>query len=109
MKNKSGQALLAVLIITLIIVGAIVAYFYFNLPKPCTDCLVELPKGYEDLGAAVVYRDLAYSTYGASTSLDLYIPKEYSARMPVIVYIHGGAFKAGDKNPALYVKQFTDA
>jgi acetyl esterase/lipase len=44
----------------------------------------------------IIHRDLAYVTGGQKRQkLDLYIPP--GAERPLIVYIHGGAFWAGDK------------
>jgi len=44
-----------------------------------------------------VHRDLAYVTGGhPRQKLDLYVP-EGDAPVPLVVYIHGGAFRAGDK------------
>jgi acetyl esterase/lipase len=46
---------------------------------------------------AVAYRDLAYVTDGHERQkLDLYVPKD-GADLPLIIYIHGGAFRAGSK------------
>lgn len=47
--------------------------------------------------AVVVHRDLAYVVSGHPRQvLDLYLPPA-SARLPLIVWIHGGAFRMGDK------------
>ncbi len=43
------------------------------------------------------YTDLAYADASASQKLDLYLPSTGSGPFPVIVAIHGGAFKMGDK------------
>jgi len=44
-----------------------------------------------------VHRDLAYVTDGhARQRLDLYLPPA-EGPLPLVVYIHGGAFRAGDK------------
>jgi len=50
-----------------------------------------LPEG------AVVHRDLAYVTNGhARQKLDLYLPKQ-GTNLPLIINIHGGAFRGGSK------------
>lgn len=41
--------------------------------------------------------DLAYAAVSPSQQLDLYLPAEGEGPFPVIVYIHGGAFRFGDK------------
>ena len=61
-----------------------------------------LPEG------AVVYRDLAYVPNGHERQrLDIYLPKE-GTNLPLIINIHGGAFKMGSKAdgvPAEYLAQ----
>jgi acetyl esterase/lipase len=61
-----------------------------------------LPQG------ATVHRDLAYVSDGhPRQKLDLYLPPA-EGPLPLIVYIHGGAFRAGDKGewpPLEYVAQ----
>ncbi len=52
------------------------------------------------------YLDVAYAGKSAAQKLDIYLPSEDKGPFPVIVFIHGGAFKMGDKssfevNPAL--------
>jgi acetyl esterase/lipase len=41
--------------------------------------------------------DVAYATASQAQKLDIYLPEEGSGPFPVIVSIHGGAFKGGDK------------
>jgi acetyl esterase/lipase len=54
------------------------------------------------------YRDLAYVTNGhPQQKLDLYVPKS-GARVPLIIVIHGGAFRGGDKgdqNPTRFLSE----
>ncbi|MCL4180410.1 MAG: alpha-L-fucosidase [Verrucomicrobia bacterium] len=61
-----------------------------------------LPEG------AIAHRDLAYVPDGhARQKLDLYLPKE-GASLPLIINIHGGAFKMGSKEdgvPLEYLAQ----
>lgn len=46
-----------------------------------------------------VLRDLAYVPGGHERQkLDLYLPEKASEPLPVIVWIHGGAWRGGDKN-----------
>ena len=45
----------------------------------------------------LVYRDLAYKTNGhARQKLDLYVPPS-GELLPLIIWIHGGAFRLGNK------------
>ena len=41
--------------------------------------------------------DLAYATASPAQKLDLYLPNAGDGPFPVIVHIHGGAFRSGDK------------
>jgi acetyl esterase/lipase len=46
-----------------------------------------------------VLPDVTYSIVnGTELKLDLYTPREHSARTPVVVYFHGGGWVTGDKN-----------
>ena len=41
--------------------------------------------------------DISYSTESQAQKLDVYLPDEGDGPFPVILSIHGGAFRAGDK------------
>ncbi|MEN9852504.1 MAG: Carboxylesterase NlhH [Candidatus Parcubacteria bacterium] len=46
------------------------------------------------------FQNIAYSDVSKSTVLDIYIPKIKKEKYPVVIWIHGGAFKMGSKeNP----------
>src|SRR6186997_3549943 len=50
--------------------------------------------------------DVAYATKSGAQKLDIYLPEVGNGPFPVIVQIHGGAFRMGDKgdvqvNPSL--------
>jgi len=47
------------------------------------------------------YLDVAYATKSTSETLDIYLPNEGSGSFPVIICVHGGAFKSGDKTQEL--------
>lgn len=59
---------------------------------------LSIPKGYEEIcRKVIVKKELTYpSRYGKNT-LDLYAPAEKERKRPLILWIHGGAFVAGDK------------
>lgn len=58
------------------------------------------PKGAPPLPEGVVaYRELAYVENGHPRQvLDLYVPRQSERPLPLLVWIHGGAWSAGDKN-----------
>jgi len=43
------------------------------------------------------YLDLPYASLSDAEKLDIYLPESGSGPFPVIIQIHGGAFKSGDK------------
>ncbi len=45
--------------------------------------------------------DVAYASLSDSQKLDIYLPNEGTGPFPVIIAIHGGAFKSGDKTGEL--------
>jgi len=47
---------------------------------------------------SIQYRDIAYGTHERQT-LDLNIPKENDGEIGLVLFIHGGAWIAGDKEP----------
>jgi len=46
---------------------------------------------------APTYKDVAYASVSEAQKLDIYQPKKIKTNCPVVVFIHGGAFKMGDK------------
>jgi acetyl esterase/lipase len=57
---------------------------------------------------ATVYRDIAYVTNGhPRQKLDLYLPKE-GRNLPLIINIHGGAFRIGSKEDGVPVEYVAD-
>ena len=44
-----------------------------------------------------VVRDVAYASVSDAEKLDLYLPRDAEAGVPLVVEIHGGAFRMGDR------------
>ncbi len=51
--------------------------------------------------------NISYATDSAIQKLDIYLPTSGSGPFPLILEVHGGAFKAGDKTPSQLAKAFT--
>jgi acetyl esterase/lipase len=49
-------------------------------------------------GPAATYSDLAYATTSPSQVLDLWLPTDATGPVPLVIFVHGGAFKMGDKS-----------
>jgi len=47
--------------------------------------------------ALIAYSDLTYGTDPAQ-KFDIYVPKNAATKMPLIIFVHGGAWIAGDKD-----------
>ena len=43
------------------------------------------------------FYDISYATLSPSQKLDLYLPPAQDRPAPVVIWIHGGAFRVGDK------------
>ena len=48
------------------------------------------------------YRDISYGKHGRWSLLDLYVPKDVTAPVPVIVSVHGGGWVYGTKETYVY-------
>ena len=83
-RTKSGMARK---LMTLILVSLVFANYVFSqgLRKANTDNLKRK------------WLDVAYASKSPAQKLDIYIPDEGEGPFPVIISIHGGAFKSGDK------------
>jgi acetyl esterase/lipase len=49
-------------------------------------------------GPTPTHADLAYASTSPSQVLDLWLPENVTGPVPLVVFIHGGAFKMGDKS-----------
>jgi len=68
------------------------ALFLFLVPDANEAAQARLPEG------VIVHRDLAYVSNGHERQkLDLYLPKG-GRDLPLLIWIHGGAFRMGSKN-----------
>jgi acetyl esterase/lipase len=64
---------------------------------------VQIPPWLEGVQA---HRDLAYVSSGHERQkLDLYLPEKADAPLPLIIWIHGGAWEAGSKDQCMPLRQ----
>ena len=85
--RKSMMQIIVILILILFIVAAISV---LAQRRGAAEAM-KVPEG------VTVYRDLAYVTDGHERQkLDLYVP-ETGENLPLIIWIHGGAWRGGDK------------
>ncbi len=54
------------------------------------------------------YADIAYSTSSSRQVLDIYVPTTWKWPYPVVIQIHGGAFKMGDKSAINSIQRLLD-
>ena len=67
---------------------------------PVDETALSFPEDYDELRARVsVQRDLPYPSRVPSNKFDLYLPKDADKAqpLPLVVWIHGGGFIAGEK------------
>jgi acetyl esterase/lipase len=51
------------------------------------------------------YTDISYGTYSAQ-KFDIYVPKNANTPLPLIIFVHGGAWIAGDKGDVSAIAKF---
>lgn len=103
--------LMIVLVITFVVIFVILAggiLYLYNSPMPGVfllrrafrdDGAVHNPPDYEEKKANIlIKKDLNYPSKDGRNQYDLYLPKNSKHRLPVIIWIHGGAFVAGEKS-----------
>ena len=99
--------------IVVIVLGAILALclllvvVFIASPKPTAILVQQLfeggvavkPHNYDEIEKLVhVENDLSYDSAHQEGNLDIIAPKEFSGKLPVIFWVHGGAFLGGDKS-----------
>ena len=86
---------------TLLTLVCLPAFVSIALAQPAESRPSRLPEG------AIAYRDLAYVPNGHERQkLDLYLPKD-GTNLPLIINIHGGAFKMGSKEQGVPMEYLT--
>lgn len=94
---------IAAVLIILLAAVAVMIYLFIS-PKPVVKLLrrqlddkLSVPGNYDDIKKNIsIEKDLAYSSAYGKNTLDLYY-KNQSVKSPVVLWVHGGAFVAGDK------------
>lgn len=90
----------------LAVVAVAAALYFFCSPMPIVrllrkggDAPAGWPEGEEHTPEQVeILRDLPYESPYGRNQYDLYLPKNATGLLPVVVWIHGGAFVAGNKS-----------
>lgn len=51
----------------------------------------------QDVQQVSVEKDVSYQSTGKNNRMDIYVPKKQSEKVPVLFWVHGGAYVGGDK------------
>jgi len=86
-KRLSNRAWIAIAIVSLLVVGAAVGFFFLSSGLGGTPKVAAKPSA----------KDIAYASLSKAQTLDLYLPQG-NGPFPLIVNIHGGGFMMGDKS-----------
>jgi acetyl esterase/lipase len=86
-KPLSNRAWIAIAIVSLLVVGAAVGFFFLSSGLGGTPKVAAKPSA----------KDIAYASLSTAQTLDLYLPQG-NGPFPLIVNIHGGGFMMGDKS-----------
>lgn len=99
--------------IVVIVFGAVLALclllviLFIASPKPTAILVKQLfeggvavkPQNYDEIEKQIhMENDLSYDSAYKEGNLDIIAPKEFSGKLPVIFWVHGGAFLGGDKS-----------
>ena len=107
-KKRAKKRILIIIpcVVAVLLTGVILAFVLFPFPaamlmrsmfeKPN----LAAPDGYAQMKENVITeKNLAYTSAYKDNSLDLYLPKaETGTKLPLIIWIHGGAYVGGDKS-----------
>jgi acetyl esterase/lipase len=86
-KRLSNRAWIAIAIVSLLVVGAALGFFFLSSGLGGTPKVAAKPSA----------KDIAYASLSTAQTLDLYLPQG-NGPFPLIVNIHGGGFMMGDKS-----------
>lgn len=96
-------------IITFLFLLVIVALYFTPNPifKIASSIPIEenlsKPDNYSNIESRVtVNKNIPYTNKYKNNKLDIYSPKEFTGKLPVVLFIHGGGFFKGDKEMAKY-------
>ncbi|WP_348922639.1 alpha/beta hydrolase [Enterococcus rotai] len=104
------KVLLILLISILAIVIACAGVLFFT-PKPLfaliqaipLEAKLTKPSSYQEIENKIkAIHDIPYSKDDPESTLDIYLPKKVSSKLPVILFVHGGGFFKGNKEMAKY-------
>lgn len=94
----AGIALLAALCLLMEVLPRLAAKIMRS--GPIDEAALSYPESYDELrGRVTVQKDLAYPSKFPANKFDLYLPKDADRAhpLPLVVWIHGGGFIAGEK------------
>ena len=102
--KKRGVAKKILLIFAVFLVAVLLFFAISPLPAAYTmrlmfkKSMAVAPDNYEEMVEQVtVVKDVAYPSAYQSNSADIYYPKGSNEPLPVVLWVHGGAFVGGDK------------